>query len=170
MVIRYKYIGIAAIILIFGAIAFWWFYEGETEEDQIRHLIAEIVENVNRRHDEGTSGNLLRSNRLPKYFTDPCEISIGISEVGGVYSEAQITNNAMRVRTMFKTIDSKINDLHIIYQPESEHAVVEFSAIFDGVLNNSESVHGVRDLRCDLVKQDGQWRISTINIRQVLEK
>ena len=170
MVVRYKYIGITAVILILGAMVFWWFYEGETEDDKIRRLLTEVVENVNRRHDEGTSGNLLRSNRLPKYFTDPCDVSIGVSEVGGVYSEAQITNNSMRARAMFKTISAQISDIHIIHRPDSERAIAEFSATLDGVFNNDETVHGVRDLRCELEKQDGQWKISTINIRQVLEK
>ena len=49
-------------------------------------------------------------------------------------------------------------------------AQVYFTGLLDGVARNGEQVGEVRDLFCKLKKVDGKWRISEMNIREVLEK
>ena len=170
MVIKWKYIAISVLIIAVSVFAFRWFYAVETEEDIIRRKMDEFVENIAKHKGAGIASNVLSSNKLADYFTNPCDIGIGISEISGVFGTEQIVNTAMRIRAMFKTISLKISDVTIIYNPKNERAVVEFSATFDGIFDNGENINGVRDLRCFLLKQDGQWKINIVNIRQVLEK
>ena len=170
MVIRYKYMAIATIVIILGAVAAWWFFPRENDETQIRTLLNDITANISKKPTDGTSGNILKSNALPRYFVDPCEVSVGVSMISGTFSEHHIVNNSMRIRTMFKTISAQIDNISIYFDAEREFADVEFGAIFNGIANSGERVHGVRDLRCRVVKDDGKWKIQTVNIRQVLEK
>lgn len=158
-------------VLIGGGLAVWYFFfNRESDEAQIRRVLSEIVENITKRGGDGTTSNLINSKALPKYFTSPCQVSLGGYIDSGFFTSESITNNAMRLRTMFKSITPAIKDLYLEIEPGGEAAVADFAASVRGVLNNGEHVDGVRDLRCKFVKVDGEWKVNNVNIREVLEK
>lgn len=162
--------GLLLLALIAAALAWHFRSKRDNDEARIRQVLAEVVENITKRAGEGTTSNLINSKALPKYFTSPCEISLGGYIDNGYLDAEGITNHSMRIRTMFRTISPSIKDLYLEVAPDGQTAVADFVASLRCVLNNGEHADGVRDLRCKFIKVDGHWKVNTVSIRDILEK
>ncbi len=162
---------ILLLIMIAAAIGAWYFFaDTESDEAHLRRVLSEIVLNITKRDGDGTTSNLIHSKALPGYFTSPCHVSLGGYVDSGDFTSESITNNSMRIRSMFRSLSPAIKDLYLEIAPDGKTATADFAASIRGVLNNGEEAEGIRDLRCKMVKQDGKWKVGAVNIREVLEK
>ncbi len=171
--VKKQIIKLVILLILLGIAGFsaWYvLFNRETDEAHIRRVLNEIVENITKRDGDGTTRNLINSKALPNFFTSPCNVSLGDYIDSGYFTSESITNNSMRVRTMFRSITPSIKDLYIEVAPSGESAIADFAASVRGVLSNGEHVDGVRDLRCKMVKIEGEWKVNNVNIREVLEK
>ncbi len=164
-------IAVLLLIMIAAAVGAWYFFaNSESDEAHLRRVLSEIVENITKRNGDGTTSNLINSKALPRYFTSPCHVSLGGYIESGYFTSESITNNSMRVRSMFRVLSPAIKDLYLEIAPDGKTATADFVASVRGTLNNGEDVEGIRDLRCKMVKEDGSWKVNAVNIREVLEK
>ena len=60
--------------------------------------------------------------------------------------------------------------IEISITPDGKKAVIDYSVRVIGTRKNGDSFDEDRDLRSELVKEDGEWKFASFEIRNVLEK
>ena len=73
------------------------------------------------------------------------------------------------VRSMFRSCVVDMRDVAITVEPPDRASAV-FTGTLDGRLNDGKTVNEVRDLYCTLEKRGDRWLITSISVRDVLEK
>lgn len=171
MVINNK-LRVFLLIVLTAAIAYlaWYFFRPVDDETSIRNVLNEVVSSITKLPADGTTNNFSKSRMLANYFTERCHLSIGAYIESGYFTPESITNNSMRLRTMFRYIQPSISNIIITIDPDGEKATADFSASVKAALNNGEQIKGEADLICKLIKSDGDWLINSVDIRDVLEK
>ncbi len=160
------------LLILAAATAYlaWYFFRPIDNETAIRKVLSSVVSNITKVPADGTTNNIAKSHTLPHYFTDSCHVSIGLYIESVYFTQEAITNNSMLIRTIFKFIQPSISNVIITIDADGGKATADFSASVKAGLNNGEQVKGEADLICKLIRANDQWQISSIDIRDVLEK
>ena len=153
--LQWWHIAVPVLILVLGGLSFWYLNRN-TDEAEIRLTLKQLCSVGSKAESESAAA-------------DPCRLDFRHSMFQGDFSVSEIAANIARFRMLFQTVQIEIRDLHITVTPP-DGAQVYFTGLLDGVARNGEQVGEVRDLFCKLKKVDGKWRISEMNIREVLEK
>ncbi|HJH05286.1 hypothetical protein [Victivallis vadensis] len=166
--LQWWHIAVPVLILVLGGLSFWYLNRN-TDEAEIRLTLKQLCSVGSKAEGESAAAGAIKLQRSNELFTDPCRLDFRHSMFQGDFSVSEIAANIARFRMLFQTVQIEIRDLHITVTPP-DGAQVYFTGLLDGVARNGEQVGEVRDLFCKLKKVDGKWRISEMNIREVLEK
>lgn len=166
--LQWRHIAVPVLILVLGGLSFWYLNRN-TDEAEIRLTLKQLCSVGSKTEGESAAAAAIKLQRSNELFTDPCRLDFRHSMFQGDFSVSEIAANIARFRMLFQTVKIEIRDLHITVTPPDK-AHVYFTGLLDGIARNGEQAGEVRDLFCELKKTDGQWRISEMNIREVLEK
>ena len=162
-------------VLFFGAgLVGAFFFFRDSEEKQLRRMLDELCEIVQKSSGENHAVSGLKANRADKIFAPRCEIKFGRHLFDGSYTPTELGANIMRFKGVFKELDISYTDLSIAVSdvPDGNKAAkLFFTGKCSGVLkNSSEKVNEIRDLEAVAVKGEKGWRLRTVIIVKVLEK
>lgn len=163
-----KRIAIGLIILA-AAVAAYFIFFGETEEQKIRRLLSDLcVDCAKNKESSSAAALIVKTNVLKKYFTDPCTLSVHRGFLQGSYSDVRIANEIMRVNMFFESSDLSYSDLIISINEDEAETV--FTGRFKAVLKDGGKVDEVREVELKLKKIDKKWKISAAEVHKILEK
>lgn len=169
MVIRTKWYGIAAAVLLAGALAWYW-YAGQTPEAKMRRVIAELADCASKSPGDGAASGVLKTHRVPELFTDPSRIDVYQGMFGGEISHAQMQSHFARYRGSFEQVRVTAEVVSVrVTGPDT--GVMELTGSLRGVLKSGGHVSEDRELYCEFRCDDkGGWRISHLQVREILER
>ncbi len=170
-ILKNKKVGIvlAIIVIITGGFIVWYWTFQKTDTALIRTNLQKVCDLASKYPDEGNARGLLKSKALQALFDDPCYLDIRAHLFVGQYTRREIAANAMRYRSFFRHVYISLHDLEIELVSLTE-ARAEFTGSCDGLLKNGKRINQYRELSCELLKKNGDWVVSRIVIRQILEK
>ena len=159
---------IVFVLLFFGAAAYFIFC-GESEEQKIRKMLNRLCTDCAKNKESSSAAALVvKTNVLKNYFTDPCTLSVHRGFLQGTFNDVRIANEIMRVNMFFESSDLSYSDLVIsVNTPEAE---TTFTGRFQAVTKSGEKVDEVREIELKLRKIDKKWKISSAEVRKILEK
>jgi len=169
MVIQKKWYGIAAGLIVAGAIAWYW-YAGQTPEAKMRKVIAELADCASKSPGDGTTSGVLKLHAAMELFTDPSQIDVYRGMFGGEISAAEMQSHLARYRSSFEHVKATAEVVSVRTDgPDS--GKMELTGSVHGVLKSGGRVSEDRELYCEFKRDEkGKWRISRLQVREILER
>lgn len=169
MVIRKKWYGIAAVLLLTGGLAWHW-YAGQTPEMKMRKVIAELADCASKSPGDGTTSGVVKLHRAQELFTDPCRIDVYRGMFGGEISQAELQSRLARYRSSFAHVRATA-EVESLRTDGPDAGKMELTGSVHGVLKGGGRVAEDRALYCEFRRDDkGKWRISRLQVREILER
>ena len=162
-------------VLFFGAgLVGAFFFFRDSEEKQLRRMLDELCEIVQKSSGENHAVSGLKANRADKIFAPRCEIKFGRHLFDGSYTPTELGANIMRFKSIFKELDISYSELTVAISDTPagiKAAKLFFTGKCSGTLKNSpEKVNEIRDLEAIALKGEKGWRLCAVTIVKVLEK
>lgn len=162
-----KYIVLALLILaVAGGIFYWKYTRDHRDEVQIRKLIAELAQSLNKNSEESAAVAILKVKGIADSFVAPVDLQFGQYSTGTLDQE-ELLARAGRYRTMLADARVAVSDLVIVMQSPTQ-ARLEFAGSFNGSTKNGMSHSVVKDIDGIAVKIDDRWKIKKLSFRDVL--
>ena len=161
---------LATALLLLAAAAVTLFFCRDTDEKRVRQTLKELCSFGSKSSGENPALGALKANRADKVFAPKCRFNFGILLWDGECTPTEIGAKVLRIQALFQWIKLDFSDLQSVI--EKDKAQVSFSGRFTGVSKQGGSkVDEIRDIDAALVKQkNGDWKITAMHIRKVLEK
>ena len=158
------------LLFLLGAAAAVFFFCRDTDEKRVRQTLKELCSFGSKSSGENPALGALKANRADKVFAPKCRFNFGILLWDGECTPTEIGAKVLRIQALFQWIRLDFSDLQSVV--ENDQAQVSFTGQFTGVSKQGGSkVDEIRDIEAVLVKQkNGEWKITSMNIRKVLEK
>ena len=138
-----------AVVFALGGVSLWYLGQ-DSDEAQVRRTLRQLCRISSRYENEKAAVGVMKINGTDKVFAPECRIDFRHEMFGGIYTPAEITST-------------------ITVEPPDRASAV-FTGTLDGRLNDGKTVNEVRDLYCTLEKREDRWLITSISVRDVLEK
>jgi len=165
-----KIVVLALVFVVCGAGAWWLFSGSETDEERIKALFGKMAESCAKKSKESSIVMAMKNSDFSNFVANPCSVTIGEALVDGTFSPMEFAAQLTKGRVMFKSIYGELGDWNIKVASDGKSAVVEYSVRIRGETKQGGKFDESRDLRSELLKIDGKWKISSFEIKQVLEK
>ncbi len=160
---------ILLLTLIIAAAAVYFCFFRDTPEEKVRRVLSELCESLSKPEGEKLAATLMKNKSLEKIFAEPVSVQIQQAMFNGEYTIAGLQASAARIHMMFSDLKISADDVTVeLTSPES--ASVFFSGRLQGITKNRTKVDEVRDLLCTLKLIDDDWKISAVQIQEVLAK
>lgn len=160
------------VLLVLAALIGWGGYAwccGRSPEARIRNVLISLEENASRSSGEKLPAGIIKNQALGNLFAPSSSLQFRTEMFSGEYTPSELTANAARLRLMFSSLKIGVSDIQIDLLAPTE-AVAYFTGTLKGRLKTGAFVDEVRDLSCKFVELDGEWKIKSMMIREVLEK
>ncbi|MST97272.1 hypothetical protein FYJ85_09485 [Victivallaceae bacterium BBE-744-WT-12] len=157
-----------AVVFALGGVSLWYLGQ-DSDEAQVRRTLRQLCRISSKYENEKAAVGVMKINGTDKVFAPECRIDFRHEMFGGIYTPAEITSTMARVRSMFRSCVVDMRDVAITVEPPDRASAV-FTGTLDGRLNDGKTVNEVRDLYCTLEKREDRWLITSISVRDVLEK
>ena len=162
-------IGLLILLLLGAAVAGWRIWKSRTPEGQVRRQLLQLVECVSKREGEGTAAGLWKGRAIAELFAPECTFEFRTEMFGGTYTPSEISADLARFRMMFEQVEVAMRKLVITF-PAPTEAAADFTGHLIGTLKRGGTVDAVRELVCRLREIDGEWKITSITVREILER
>ncbi len=139
------------------------------DEARLRRMLHELAEQMDKGDTESLIAAASRAERIASRFAEQ-NILIhveGAPEFGG--SRDDIKAAVYQFRSQVQSLELSILDLATEVAPGGAAATQRFTAHAHAVTSVAED-HGVRDVRVDWVKADGEWRIQSVEATEGLKR
>ena len=157
------------IILAAAGAAAWFWFGRESEEHRIKLQLQELCSRAARNADRSAASALLQGQSVARLFAPECVLEIRTGMFSGRYTPEEIGANVMRVNAMLLHSELSVSGVTVRLIDEN-NAEAEFTGRFRGTMKNDAQIDEIRELICNFRKIDGEWKISAIQVRDVLEK
>ncbi len=159
---------IALVFLILGGISFWYLTR-DSEELKIKRIVHALCSLTSKPENESAAMGALKISKSDEVFAPKCRFEFKYEMFSGNYTPREITANLARYWAMFQWSAVTMSDLQIL-EVNQENASAVFTGFLNGVTAGNKKIEEARDLYCKFIKTDGNWRISELIIREILEK
>lgn len=167
MVVNMKTIIAAAVLVVAGIIALFWYFQ--SDEARIKKRFNTIAELVEKSPDEHELTAAVNARRIGDMFADTCQIEIPSYNISRAYAKEDIPPHVMGARSRYSDIVMKFHDIDIDF-PEEGIARVTFTAYVEAVWISGEAVREVHEIACWLEKIEKDWFFNQIEVVTVLER
>ena len=164
---------IVVTILFSGVIAFgvwYFFFNRKSDEELIKDQLLEMADACSKTNGETAVTMAMKNSRISNIIAGTCHVSINENMINGTYSAMEFAGSMTRSRALFKSIKGSFDDIEITVNPDKKSATVDYSVRVIGETKKGYTFDDVRELRSKMLKKDGDWKFSTFEIREVLER
>ncbi len=170
MVIRVKVgylIGVVLLLALAGGA--WWYFSRLTPEAQVLRVVHELRDCATKGEGESGAGSLFKGQAGGKLFANEPELILPHGFFNGRSTPEEISANLIRFRSMFDQVRIGVKDA-IVTMISPDEARVEFGGTLHGKLKTGARVDDVRELICTVKRIDDHWKITSLRVRDVLER
>lgn len=166
-----KKILMTILALTIGGVAIWFFvFNKKTDEELIREQLSELADACSKNAEETSVTMALKNARIANTIASHCSVAIPQAMMNGSFTPMEFAGSMTRSRAMFNILKGTIEEVEVSVSEGKPQAIVDYSVRVTGRLKNGDPVEECRDLRSEVVKEDDKWKISSFEIREVLEK
>lgn len=155
-------------VLILGIAAFFIF-RPESEADRVKEVLFTLCRMGSKKQGDNAAAAALMISKTDKIFADKFRIKISDGMFDGEFDPSRMTSELARYRAVFRDVKVSVQDFEVSF-PAENTAVVICSGVLNGDMKNGKAVSEARDIECHLVKSAGNWKITELVIRDILEK
>lgn len=154
--------GVVAGVLVVAAVALWLTFFRASEEDRIRATLNELARIVAVKDGETLLPRVARlRSRMKNVVTDDVRVSVEELRVD-VNDRHALEEQAARAGLLFQSADCTFMNLVIRVDPAATLATVDGTAL---VTANRGGERKIDERRVHfLLRKDGDWRVSTIDV------
>ncbi len=164
--VKKNYLIIAGIAIVGIVAAFFLF---QTEEGRIKKQFKRLSEIMSKSSGESQLALAAKTSKLEELFDTHCNINFPAHAISKKFSQRDIISSALHVLIQYGELSCRFQDFNIQI-PAADTAEAILTATLTGKMSSGEKVRDFHELRCGLVKIEGEWRFSAIEIVDVLEK
>lgn len=169
--IPHQLIWIVAAVILLVAGGYIYYLRNMTDEAKIRDVLETLCD-IGTKSGEGAAATALKLKSLEKIFAPEVDINLDDRIFAGKVKQTELTGDVVRFRAIFDRVKIGMRDLEIkVEGPEQAEAV--FTGSLDGVGKSGGgvgTVSEVRDIFCKLEKIDGDWKINSLSVQNILQK
>ena len=161
----------ALLVVVALAAAAWWFFGGrKSDEEKIAAVFDRLVDACGKAAKESPIVMATKNAEFSNIVADPCSVDVREAMIDGTFRPLEFASRITKGRAMFKTLNGKVEDLVVKVDPGGKKAVAEYSIRVWGESGQRGAFDESRDLRSELIKVDGKWKISSFVVDKVLER
>lgn len=157
---------ISAVIVAVG----YFLLRRPTNEQLIIERLNLLSSSVSKKTGEGAIAMAVKHQTINGLIDEQCTVFIKEAMLAGDFTPEEFAAQMTRSRTMFKSINGKIDGCEVQIDSDQTAATVSFAIRITAELKNGRKVDEVRDLQATVRKVDNKWLFSGFKILQVLEK
>lgn len=160
-------------VLFLGVVGFgvwYFFFNQKTDEELIKDQLLELADACSKRDGESAVVAAMKNARISNFIAGSCSVCINEMMMNGTYTAMEFAGSMTRSRTIFKTIKGTFDDVEVTVKPDKKSATVDYAVRVVGQMKKGSAYDDVRELRSELRKEDGKWKFSSFEIREVLER
>lgn len=165
-----KKIIITVIIAIGLATVSYFILRSPNDKQIIISRLHDLVANVSKKDGEGPLEMAVKHQAISGFIDQQCAMYIKEAMLTGDFTPEEFASRITRSRTLFKSLNGKIDSCEVQLDAAKKSATVEFAIRVIAELKSGEKFDEVRDLRAKVRKVDGKWVFSSFEIHKVLEK
>jgi hypothetical protein len=158
------------ILVVAGAFSIWFFFFRTNDLILIKKVINKAVELSVKRQGDNAVFNAVAHNNVPKYFADKTKFNFGHGGFSGDLSTSEIIANLGRLKAVVNEIVPKIGTIQVTINNNNNSAQAYFPAVVSGAAKSGGKFREARDVDCTLVKTKQGWKITSLQIRPVLQR
>ncbi|MBI3853821.1 MAG: hypothetical protein HY298_26650 [Verrucomicrobia bacterium] len=138
-----------------------------SEEKRVRLLLADLAEVTSFPANEKPLSRLASANKLAGLFSTDAEINVQVPAEGGrsIHGRDEILQIALAVRSQISGLRVEFLDINVGLDAERQSATAELTA---KVTQSGQRDFGVQELKIQLKKIDGTWRITHVDTVRTL--
>lgn len=140
----------------------------ESEEARIRERFSRAASIVSKEGEEKPIAMLGLTRSLKTLFADPCTIDAPRRSISGRFSPQELASLVARGRQSFTDLSLTFHDLDITLRDKTTADTV-FTALLRGS-KGGQNFREVREMEATLIRKDGEWLFSNIEVVEVLRK
>jgi hypothetical protein len=164
--VKIKHLVIAALVL-FGIVAMRFLIQ--TDGKKIRTQFNLLAAWVSKQPDESLVTTSYNVQHIATLFADPCVFTADVISLSGSYTPDEISGLAGRSRFSVSYLALKFYDLNIIFVQEGM-AQATVTAKLTGKTKSGDILEATHELKTVLIKTEGKWRFSRVEVVEVLQK
>lgn len=149
--------------------AYFYFFNGKSEEDLIREQFHAVAELLRKEKKEGVIVATANMQKLGGYFSPVTHVSIEeLSWMNGDLDREGVIRHAFRGKSMFEKlkIDFTLHELGI----RGNNAAILFTVTLSGVLRNGDRITEARELETIMNKDNGKWLFQSLRVNELIKK
>jgi hypothetical protein len=158
---------IAGSVLAAGIIAYFVFWQ--SEEARVKRQFKSIARKIEKTPEENKIIAVTKANRISEAFTETCKIHAPAYSFSSDISSDELSTIVLSIRSQYSEISVKLYDFVIDF-PEKDNAQVRLTARMEGKLTTGDSIEDLHELKCKLQRIEEVWRLTEIEVVQVLKK
>ena len=141
-------------------LGYWHFFP--SQETRIRRMFGELARVVSISPNSSPLANLAAANELASFFTKDVEINLDVPGVGRhtFTGREEIIQAAVAARSNSRSVKVEFLDINVKLDAGKESATVDLTA---KVTQPAEHDFSVQELKFQLQKVDGEWRIARVD-------
>jgi hypothetical protein len=166
-----KKIILTVLFLVVAGVGVWYFFFNQkTDEELIYEEFLKLVDACSKRSDETAVTMAIKNSRISNAIASSCSVSIQQVMMNGTYTPMEFSGSMTRSRALFKTLKGTVEEVEVTVAEDKQSAVVEYAVRVNGQMKKGDTFEEARDLRSEMKKEDDKWKISSFEIREVLER
>lgn len=161
-----KYFFVAAVIVatVTGLFSLY-----ESEEEKVKKVFYVISDSIEKKANENPIVGAGKVKKISEVLIDFCSVEIPSRSISRTISSQEISSYAYARRTRFETLSLDFYDIMVEFLDKTTvHATL--TVVLKGKLTTGELLEDVHELTSALKKSDDKWRLSKIEIVEILEK
>lgn len=156
------------LLIVAGVLAYFGYQKFfPSEEKRIRLLLTDVAEVASFPANEKPLNRLASANRLAGFFSANAEINVQLPVEGSrtIQGRDEILQVALAARSRLSGVRVEFLDTIVTLDPEKQSATAELTA---KITQSGQRDFGVQELKFQLKKIDGTWRITRVDTVRTL--
>lgn len=156
--VKARLINLALLVLVAGLGVFLWSHFFPNEEKRVRKCLEGLQEAVSFEAGGSLAGTAADSERLRSLLAPDVEVEVEMPGGGreAMSGRAEIVQAAMGARQYLRGLKVELLDVAVQVEPGKDRAACSLTA---KATQPGDRDYVVQEMRLELVKQDGQWRL-----------
>ncbi len=158
---------ILLILIAAGMGAF--FILSQNEEKRVKKQLSLLAKAISKEAGETVFKMDQKMKTIGSLIDDPCHLQIPAYSLSGSFTRDEIVGYAARGRLHASELLLTFHDLRVSF-PGQDEADAHLTARLTGRWKTGETVHEAHEIRCHLRKVEKKWRLSRVEVVEVLKR
>jgi hypothetical protein len=158
---------LAALGIVALAWGLWHFFP--SRQRQVKLQLMALATWATKEPGEGELAAAQTAREAKEFFANPCTWTAEAFELSGRISTDEIAQYMFAARSRFDSLSVKFYDAVIDFK-EDGSALVTATVRVKGSQRDGDPINETHEIRCTMIKEDGNWLLKKVTVVEVLKK